>query len=123
MVKTERPSNWTSIREHVLRRDNFTCTFCGVKNVNFEVDHILALSNGGNNNYRNLRTLCRDCHVFKTKKESSRGYKLPIEKPVVKEKPTITKVVYNPDYKKKKKKKNKGSSPSKLTKFLWWPFV
>ena len=77
-MKIERPSNWPSIREHVLRRDNYTCTFCGIKNVSFDVDHILALSNGGNNDYSNLRTLCRDCHAFKTRQESSRGYRLPV---------------------------------------------
>ena len=116
MVKTERPSNWTSIREHVLRRDNYRCIVCGAtkKEEELHVDHFLALSNGGDNSDENLRVLCKICHAFKTKRERERNYKVQIEKTVKKEEPEM---VYEPVYEPKPYK------PSKLTKFLWWPFV
>lgn len=38
---------------------------------NLEVDHKRALMNGGDNSLDNLATLCRDCHVVKTKMDNS----------------------------------------------------
>jgi len=37
----------------------------------FEIDHILELSNGGDNSINNLQALCPNCHSFKTKKNTS----------------------------------------------------
>ena len=32
----------------------------------YEIDHIIPLYKGGNNNYENLMALCRNCHGTKT---------------------------------------------------------
>ena len=53
-----------SIRVSVLHRDNNKCVFCGrsAKQVQLEIDHIIAFSKGGSNNLNNLQTLCIDCN-------------------------------------------------------------
>ena len=65
---------WLRVRRKVLDAENWRCRRCrGYAN---EVDHILAMSQGGKAYEReNLQTLCRDCHIEKTRKE--RGGRLP----------------------------------------------
>jgi 5-methylcytosine-specific restriction endonuclease McrA len=38
---------------------------------NLEVEHTIPLSEGGGNDYRNLRLMCCDCHKAKTSAERS----------------------------------------------------
>ncbi|MEA5592919.1 HNH endonuclease [Rivularia sp. UHCC 0363] len=54
----------SSIRVSVLHRDKYKCVFCGrnAKQVQLEVDHIIAFSKGGSSNLNNLQTLCIDCN-------------------------------------------------------------
>lgn len=53
-----------SIRFNVLRRDNFTCRYCGRSSpdVVLHVDHKQPVSRGGDNNEENLVTACGDCN-------------------------------------------------------------
>ena len=53
---------YSSRREAVLHRDNYTCQCCGKKNCRLEVHHIRFRSNGGTDDEGNLITLCEDCH-------------------------------------------------------------
>jgi 5-methylcytosine-specific restriction endonuclease McrA len=61
---------WKALRLEAKRRDGWRCTRCGSR-VGLEVDHVeprdrrpdLALVLG------NLTTLCRGCHIDKTKAE------------------------------------------------------
>ena len=53
---------YSSRREAVLHRDNYTCQCCGKKNCRLEVHHIKFRSNGGTDDEENLITLCEDCH-------------------------------------------------------------
>lgn len=48
----------------ILKRDNFTCRYCGRKTpeVILEIDHIVPVSKGGTNDLNNLITSCRDCN-------------------------------------------------------------
>lgn len=48
----------------ILKRDNFTCQYCGRKPpaVTLEVDHIQSVADGGNNAPSNLITSCLDCN-------------------------------------------------------------
>jgi len=54
-------------RFYILKRDKFTCQYCGrsAPEVILEVDHILAVANGGDSNNKNLITACRDCNAGK----------------------------------------------------------
>jgi len=53
---------FSSRREAVLYRDNYTCQYCGKKHIKLEVHHIIYRSRGGTDNENNLITLCEDCH-------------------------------------------------------------
>jgi 5-methylcytosine-specific restriction endonuclease McrA len=63
-----KPSIKKDIRETVLKRDNYCCTECGIKN-DLHIHHIEYRSNGGMDDIENLITLCRDCHTTKHRKE------------------------------------------------------
>ena len=57
------------LRHQVLERDGFRCCDCGASpqenGVSLEVDHRIALANGGTNDIDNLRALCRACNAGK----------------------------------------------------------
>ena len=53
---------YSSRREAILYRDNYTCQCCGKKYVRLEVHHIIFRSMGGTDDERNLITLCEKCH-------------------------------------------------------------
>lgn len=59
-----------SLRFDVLKRDNFTCQYCGRKppEVILETDHIIPISEGGETSKDNLITSCRECNRGKGKK-------------------------------------------------------
>lgn len=62
-----------SIRFEVLKRDSFTCQYCGAQapETILEVDHIVPVSKGGDNSILNLITSCRDCNRGKSNKKLS----------------------------------------------------
>jgi hypothetical protein len=49
-----------------FERDAWKCVVCGSGGP-LELDHAMALMNGGNNELDNLHTLCHECHVAKTR--------------------------------------------------------
>lgn len=53
-----------SRRFAVLKRDAFTCQYCGRRppDVELEVDHVIAVVNGGNSELANLITACNECN-------------------------------------------------------------
>lgn len=62
-----------SVRFEVLKRDKFTCQYCGreAPDVTLEIDHIVPVSKGGDNSITNLVTSCRDCNRGKSNRELS----------------------------------------------------
>eukprot|EP00210_Caulerpa_lentillifera_P007832 g7474.t1 len=48
-------------RRNVLRRDRFSCVYCGVTQ-NLTVDHVIPISKGGTNHWENVVTACRSCN-------------------------------------------------------------
>lgn len=54
-------------RFEVLKRDEFTCQYCGRKapDVILHIDHINPVAKGGDNNILNLITSCADCNLGK----------------------------------------------------------
>lgn len=67
--KTER--NVTNLMKKKIAADqSWTCGHCKqTLDESYEVDHVLALFNGGTNDMSNLIALCRNCHGKKTMKE------------------------------------------------------
>lgn len=49
-----------------FERDGWKCVVCGSEGP-LELDHAMALMNGGGNELDNLHTLCHECHVAKTR--------------------------------------------------------
>ena len=71
-----RGRKWMAIRDRIKRRDCGLCQECkrhGRIKPGTEVDHIVALTNGGTNDDDNLELLCAGCHETKT--NADLGYK------------------------------------------------
>ena len=67
-------SYWESFRLEIIRACNYTCKLCGRTREGdtsyFEVDHELAIVNGGMCfDTENVRPLCVECHKKKTAKD------------------------------------------------------
>lgn len=60
-----------STRFEVFKRDGFRCQYCGrsAPDVVLEVDHIIPVAKGGDDDIMNLVTSCRDCNRGKSAKE------------------------------------------------------
>jgi len=56
-------SHWKKIRLQVLKRDAYTCAYCG--DVANEVDHRVAKVKGGEDTLDNLVAACRRCNIQK----------------------------------------------------------
>lgn len=57
-----------SVRFEVLKRDSFTCQYCGAQapDVVLEIDHISPVAGGGDNDIMNLITSCNPCNAGKS---------------------------------------------------------
>ena len=61
---------WTVVRRRVFERDGHRCRACG-KPGRLECDHVRPLQRGGDPfALSNLQTLCRWCHIQKTRKDN-----------------------------------------------------
>ena len=68
--KTKRSVSETK-KKFVAARQNWSCNDCKNQlSAWFEVDHVVALENGGDNHIDNLVALCRECHGKKTALEN-----------------------------------------------------
>ena len=54
---------WKDQRIRVLKRDNYTCAYCGL-DAN-QVDHIIPRSAGGSHDLDNLVACCKPCNTRK----------------------------------------------------------
>ena len=62
---------WAHVRRQVLDRDGWRCRACGC--FGNEADHVRPLHKGGDPYaLANLQTLCRACHIEKTREERER---------------------------------------------------
>ncbi len=53
------------VREYLLEKFNRTCSYCQVKEVPLEIDHIVPKSRGGGNSISNLTLACTPCNQTK----------------------------------------------------------
>lgn len=56
-------AEWRKQRERVLKRDGYTCAYCG--NDATEVDHIISRKRGGGHDLENLVACCKPCNSRK----------------------------------------------------------
>ncbi|MEJ2747217.1 MAG: HNH endonuclease [Anaerolineae bacterium] len=61
MIHRPRPRVALSKRE-VLRRDNFTCQYCGRKMHFLTIDHVIPRRQGGGHSWQNLVAACPPCN-------------------------------------------------------------
>jgi 5-methylcytosine-specific restriction endonuclease McrA len=71
MVKRPRPRIALSKRE-ILRRDDYTCQYCGRKMRTLTLDHVIPRRQGGTHTWENLVAACSPCNRRK-------GGKMPAE--------------------------------------------
>ena len=71
-----------SVRFEVFKRDSFTCQYCGksAPDVVLEVDHIIPVSKGGDNDISNLITACFDCNRGKSDRKLNDNQTLKLQK-------------------------------------------
>ena len=62
-------SQWKKLRLKVLRRDAYTCFYCG--DVANEVDHVIAKVKGGEDSMDNCVAACRRCNIQKKDKDQA----------------------------------------------------
>ena len=60
------------LRQAVFERDKYTCQYCGNAGGDLEIEHIIPISEGGNNDMRNLATACRACNRAKGRRMLTR---------------------------------------------------
>lgn len=72
-MTTKRKAISKRMRFEVLKRDAFTCQYCGKQppDTILHMDHIKPVSKGGKNSLLNLVTSCVDCNLGKSDKELS----------------------------------------------------
>lgn len=58
-------ANYDQIFVALGRRDGFSCRECGVS-TDLQIDHIVAVANGGGNEMDNLQLLCASCNLAKS---------------------------------------------------------
>ncbi|MEZ4516790.1 MAG: HNH endonuclease [Chloroflexota bacterium] len=82
MVKRPRPRISLSKRE-ILRRDNYTCQYCGRKMRTLTLDHIIPRWQGGPHTWTNLVAACSSCNRHKGGKPiaevNMRLHRMPFE--------------------------------------------
>ncbi|MCP4356761.1 MAG: HNH endonuclease [Chloroflexi bacterium] len=61
MIKRPRPRIPLSKRE-ILRRDNYTCQYCGRKTHALTLDHVMPRHQGGRHSWENLVAACAGCN-------------------------------------------------------------
>ncbi|MBP3243359.1 MAG: HNH endonuclease [Ruminococcus sp.] len=73
-AKNQRKLMTKELRRKIMERDNYTCQKCGKympDEVGLQVDHIVAIKNGGKTVESNLQVLCDKCNLSKGAKEQS----------------------------------------------------
>jgi hypothetical protein len=56
---------WWALRQKVLERDDYTCSYCGRRGGRLTLDHVVPVSRGGTSELRNLVTACVSCNSAK----------------------------------------------------------
>lgn len=59
------------LKKLVASNQSWHCKICNkMLDATYEVDHVISLEDGGDNNINNLRALCRNCHGKKTLRDN-----------------------------------------------------
>ena len=72
MVHRNRKNAIAFSKKNILRRDDYTCQYCGESNHPLTVDHVMPKSRGGKTNWTNVVVACKSCNLKK-------GNRTPLE--------------------------------------------
>jgi 5-methylcytosine-specific restriction endonuclease McrA len=85
MVRRPRPRVKLTKRE-VLRRDSYTCQYCGQRAPVLTIDHVIPRHMGGEYTWQNLVTACAPCNHRKGGRTMDQAHmhllRLPVEPPL-----------------------------------------
>ena len=65
MVHRNRKNGIAFSKRNILRRDDYTCQYCGDREKSLTVDHIMPKSRGGKTVWNNLVVACKPCNLKK----------------------------------------------------------
>jgi len=65
LVRRKRKRGISFSKKNILKRDNFTCQYCGNSNNILTVDHVRPKSRGGKTNWTNVVGACKPCNLKK----------------------------------------------------------
>ncbi|MFN3730163.1 MAG: HNH endonuclease [Fimbriimonadaceae bacterium] len=68
-------------RHSILARDNYTCQYCGVRNKELTIDHVIPRWTGGPHTWDNLVACCRRCNLKKGDKTPQQANMKLMKKP------------------------------------------
>ena len=81
IVKRSKRKGIAFSKKNILRRDNFTCQYCGNSDSSLTVDHIIPKSRGGKSNWGNVVVACKPCNLKKGNQTPSEKGMLLNKKP------------------------------------------
>lgn len=80
MIKRPHPRVRLTKRE-ILRRDNYTCQYCGQRSLSLTIDHVIPRRLGGKYTWENLVAACPACNHRKGDKTSEQIQMRPLHMP------------------------------------------
>lgn len=88
MIKRPRPRINLTKRE-IMRRDNYTCQYCGKKTTDLTIDHIVPRHAGGPHEWKNVVAACPGCNRRKGGRTPEQA-NMPLKRPPYEPKPSAT---------------------------------
>ena len=80
MIRRPRPTVKLT-KPEILRRDNYTCQYCGKKTSKLTLDHVMPRHLGGKHTWENLVAACPSCNHTKGGKTEVQSNMFPLRKP------------------------------------------
>ena len=65
MIRRNRATSVSFSKKNILKRDNYTCQYCGHSGNLLTVDHVHPKSRGGKSNWTNVVVACKPCNLKK----------------------------------------------------------
>ena len=69
-------------KREILRRDNYTCQYCGQRFITLTIDHVIPRHMGGKHTWNNLVTACQACNHRKGGRTAEQAHMNLLHHPV-----------------------------------------
>jgi len=69
-------------KREILRRDNYTCQYCGQRHTTLTIDHVIPRHMGGKHTWNNLVTACQLCNHRKGGRTIDQAHMSLLHQPV-----------------------------------------